>query len=320
MLIGSRDMSFHEAATRVPDALRYAFQEDFAAQYTPDEFTAIIANLRIPRTVLALLAGGSLGAAGAIIQGHTRNTLADPGLLGVNAGAAVAVVSSVYFGWSASTSNVTIPAVVGAAIAAALVFILSSRGEGASNPLTLILAGTAISALLHAFVNALVLSDDDSLDAMRQWATGSVAGRPLEVAYTVIPAILIGLLLAALHAGALTMLGMGETTAASLGVNVRRTRMIGLLATALLGGAAVAAAGPVAFVGLAAPHVARMLWGVDYRKVIPGAILIGAGVALWADILGRIIVQGELAMGIVLGIVGVPLFIALVKKGKVVAP
>lgn len=320
LLVGSRDMPLHEALPRIVPALRSVFDPESAASMPFDEFTVIIANLRVPRTILAMLAGVALGGAGAIFQGHTRNALADPGLLGVNAGAALAVVAGVYLGYAGSSDALTVPAIVGAALASIAVFVLSSTGQSAAHPLTLILAGTAITALLHAGVNAMIISDTNALDTLRSWATGSVAGRPLSVAGQVLPTFLLGLGVALAQGRTLNLLGMGEDTAASLGVAVVRTRILGLLSIALLAGAAVSAAGPVAFVGLAAPHAARMIWGVDYRIVIPGAMLLGGSVALWADVLGRMLTSSELPMGVVLGIVGVPLFVMLVKRGKVMSP
>lgn len=166
-----------------------------------------------------------------------------------------------------------------------------------------------------AVVNALVLSDDDALEGLRQWATGSVAGRDLDVAWVVLPIILVGLALACAQGSALNLLALGETVARSLGLATTRWRILGLLSVALLGGAATAAAGPVAFVGLAAPHIVRVVVGPDYRLVVPYAAL-----ALAVDVLGRIIARpGELQMGIAMALVGVPFFVLLIRRGKVQA-
>ncbi len=171
-----------------------------------------------------------------------------------------------------------------------------------------------------AVVNALVLSDDDALEGLRQWATGSVAGRDLDVAWVVLPIILVGLALACAQGSALNLLALGETVARSLGLATTRWRILGLLSVALLGGAATAAAGPVAFVGLAAPHIVRVVVGPDYRLVVPYAALLGAALALAVDVLGRIIARpGELQMGIAMALVGVPFFVLLIRRGKVQA-
>lgn len=320
LTVGSRDIPIPEGLHRLPTALRYAFDSGFHERFHADEFTVIIANLRVPRTLLALMAGSALGIAGSIIQGHTRNALADPGLLGVNAGAAVAIVGSIYVGLSTAGDAALLPAMIGAGIAAAAVFALSSTGTTAASPLTLVLAGTAITALLMALVNAMVITDTSALDTLRAWATGSVAGRPLTIATTLAPLFVLGLLLAATQGRALNLLSMGSDVAVSLGHNIALSRVIGLLAVTILGGVAVNAAGPVAFIGLAAPHAARSIFGADYRAIIPTAGLIGSMFALWADIVGRLLSTSELPMGIVLGIAGVPIFIYLVKRGKVVTP
>lgn len=320
LCVGSREMALADALPRILPAFRYAFAPGSTTSEEVDEFTAIIANLRIPRTLLALVSGVALGAAGALIQGHTRNALADPDLLGINAGAALAVVCSVYFGVAKATDAAVIPALLGAGVATVVVFALSSTGSTAASPLTLILAGTAVTALLMAFVNALVITDSAALDTLRTWATGSVSGRELEVAATAAPIFALGMVLAVTQGRALNLLSLGEPTARALGLNVTFQRILGFVAIALLGGAAVSAAGPVAFIGLAAPHAARALWGTDYRTIILASALIGGLLALCADIVGRVAAPGELPMGIVLGIVGAPIFILLVKRGRVLTP
>ncbi|WP_293771066.1 iron ABC transporter permease [uncultured Corynebacterium sp.] len=320
LTVGSRSIPFTDALVRIPDAVRYAFDNDYAATSAFDEFTIIMATLRLPRTILALIAGICLGGAGALIQGHTRNALADPGLLGINAGAALGVVLAVFVGLTSASDAAVLPALLGAGAAAAGVFALSSTGSTAASPLTLVLAGTAITALLMAFVNAMVITDTAALDTLRAWATGSVAGRELSVAWTIAPLVILGLLLAVLQARPLNLLGMGEDTAQALGLNVTLHRVVGLAAVACLGGSAVSAAGPVAFVGLAAPHAARAVMGPDYQRIIPASLIVGGALTLGADILGRVLSPSELPMGIVLGIVGVPIFIVLVKRGQVVTP
>ena len=321
LMVGGRANTIAQAWERIPDALTYAGDpQRLPASRSGDELVVVMGLLRLPRTVLALLVGAALGAAGTVIQGHTRNPLTDPGILGINAGAAAAVVLSLVFGWTDSPTGYVWPALIGCALVTAAVFALSSTGSTAANPLSIVLAGAALSAILMAVVNALVLSDDDALEGLRQWATGSVAGRDLDVAWVVLPIILVGLVLACAQGSALNLLALGETVARSLGLATTRWRVLGLLSVALLGGAATAAAGPVAFVGLAAPHIVRAVVGPDYRLVVPYAALLGAALALAVDVLGRIIARpGELQMGIVMALVGVPFFVILIRRGTVQA-
>lgn len=321
LMVGGRANTIAQAWERIPDALAYAGDpQRLPASRSGDELVVVMGLLRLPRTVLALLVGAALGAAGTVIQGHTRNPLTGPGILGINAGAAAAVVLSLVFGWTDSPTGYVWPALIGCALVTAAVFALSSTGSTAANPLSIVLAGAALSAILMAVVNALVLSDDDALEGLRQWATGSVAGRDLDVAWVVLPIILVGLVLACAQGSALNLLALGETVARSLGLSTTRWRVLGLLSVALLGGAATAAAGPVAFVGLAAPHIVRAVVGPDYRLVVPYAALLGAALALAVDVLGRIIARpGELQMGIVMALVGVPFFVILIRRGKVQA-
>lgn len=321
LMVGGRLNTLAEGWARLPDALDYAFRPDrLSPEATGDDLVVVMGLLRVPRTLLALLVGAALGAAGTVIQGHTRNPLTDPGILGINAGAAAAVVLSIAWGLTTSPLGYLWPALMGCALVTAAVFALSSMGSTAANPLSIVLAGAALSAILMALVNAMVLSDDDALEALRQWATGSVAGRDLEVAYAIAPLIFVGLLLALSQGPALNLLALGETVARSLGLPVTRYRVIGLLAVALLGGAATAGAGPVAFVGLAAPHMVRAVVGPDYRLVVPYSALFGATLALAVDVLGRVIARpGELQMGVVMALVGVPFFILLIRRGKVSA-
>ncbi|WP_238694158.1 iron ABC transporter permease, partial [Kocuria sp. HSID17582] len=319
LLVGGRLNTLAEGWQRIPQAFTYAFApERLSPAAQADDLVTVMGLLRLPRTLVALLVGAALGMAGTVIQGHTRNPLTDPGILGINAGAAAAVVLSIVWGWAASPLGYVWPALIGCALVTAAVFALSSTGSSAANPLSVILAGAALSAILMAVVNALVLSDQNTLDRMRQWATGSVSGVTLEVAAVTAPFVLVGAVLAMTQGPGLNLLALGEPVAESLGLNVTRQRVLGLLAVALLGGAATAAAGPVAFIGLAAPHMVRGLLGPDYRLLVPYSALLGAALALGADVLGRVIGRpGELQMGIVMALVGVPFFVVLIRRGKV---
>lgn len=280
--------------------------------------STIVHELRVPRTVLGLVVGVALGIAGALMQGHTRNPLADPGLLGVEAGATFAVVIGIFAFGLTDLAGYAWFALAGAGLAAAAVFAIGST-RGGPDPVSLVLAGAAVSALLLSCTQALVLRDLDTLDAYRFWAVGSVSGRGMEVVWQVLPFIVTGLVLAALSASTLNLLQLGDDVATSLGLHPLRAKVIGVLGVMLLTGAATAACGPIAFVGLVVPHVARFLAGVDYRWVIPYSALVGGLVVVLADIIGRVVVRpGELQVGIVMALIGGPVFIALVRRSRMV--
>ncbi|MEV6929734.1 iron ABC transporter permease [Dactylosporangium sp. NPDC051485] len=278
--------------------------------------TAIVRDLRLPRTILGLLVGLALGAAGALMQGHTRNPLADPGLLGISAGASFAVVIGIQAGASGLTGYIWF-AFAGALLASVLVFGIASGRRGGPTPVTLALAGMAISALLSAFTQSLLLADRASLNVYRFWVVGALAGRDAGVAAQVAPFIAAGLVLALLNAPALNALGLGEDVARALGQRVFAARAVGVAAIVLLTGAATAACGPIGFLGLVVPHAARALTGPDHRWLVPASALAGATVLLLADVAGRVVVRpAELQTGIVLAVVGAPFFIALVRRRR----
>jgi iron complex transport system permease protein len=288
--------------------------------FHPDgsDASTIIRDLRVPRTLLAITVGIALGIAGALMQGHTRNPLADPGLLGVEAGAAFAVVIGIYAFGVTSLTGYAWFSLVGAGIAATAVFAIGST-RGGPNPVSLVLAGAAVSALLASLTQAVVLRDLDTLDAYRFWAVGSVNGRGVDVLWEVLPFIGVGLLLAALSASTLNLLQLGDDLASSLGMHPLRHKVIGVVGVMMLTGAATAACGPIAFVGLVVPHIARFFAGVDYRWVIPYSGLIGGLLVVLADVVGRLIVRpGELQVGIVMAMIGGPLFIVLVRRSRMV--
>ena len=278
--------------------------------------TAIVRELRLPRTVLGLLVGLALGAAGALMQGHTRNPLADPGLLGISAGASFAVVIGIQLGIGGLTGYVWF-AFAGALLTSLAVFGIAAGRRGGPTPVTLALAGMAISALLGSFTQSLLLADDASLNVFRFWVVGSLAGRDAGVAVQVAPFIAAGLLLALVNAPALNALGLGEDVARALGQRVLAARTVGVAAIVLLAGAATAACGPIGFLGLIVPHVVRGLTGPDHRWLVPGSALAGAALLLLADVLGRIVVSpGELQTGIVLAAVGAPFFVYLIRRRR----
>ncbi|MEX3514784.1 FecCD family ABC transporter permease [Corynebacterium sp. LK2536] len=307
LFVGARATTFSQVWEAIPGGFRYAFDPGAPA----DEFEMLLGIQRLPRTLLALIAGTCLGAAGALTQAFTRNPLADPGILGVTAGAAAAVALAVSTG---VTDSFVWPAILGAVLVTSLLFALNSSGS----PLTFVLAGMALSAVLMALVNALVLTNDEVLDAIRQWATGSVAGRDFGTVEVTAPIGIVSLVAAILLSPLVNLVLLGDATAQSLGVPVSAVQAGGVIVIAGLTGAAVAAAGPVAFIGLAAPHITRRLAGVDYRLIVPLSGLVGGVCALLADILGRLLARpGELPMGIVLALLGVPIFILLVRGNKI---
>ncbi|MHA6802071.1 FecCD family ABC transporter permease [Salinifilum ghardaiensis] len=284
------------------------------------ENVLIVRELRVPRTLLGALVGACLGLAGALMQGHTRNSIADPGILGITHGAAVGVVLATYvFGISSLLGSVWF-AFAGALLGSVAVFIIGTLGgRGAPSPVTLALAGMAISYLLQGITSGLVLTDQESLNAYRFWKVGSIAIDNPEVALQVLPLLLVGIVIALGNAPALNALSLGEDVARSLGHRIARARRLGILAIAVLVGGAVALCGPIGFVGLIVPHVARFFTGADYRWVLPFSALLGGAVVLLADVVGRVVARpAEVQVGVMLAMVGAPFFIALVRRRKLV--
>jgi iron complex transport system permease protein len=285
---------------------------------TDSQDSVIVTDLRLPRTILGILVGAALGLAGALMQGLTRNPLADPGLLGVNAGAAAGVIIAIsLLGLTGVTGYVWF-AFAGAAIASVVVYVLGTAGRGGATPVRLALAGTAIAAALTAFTYAIALSDPDTLQRFNQWTVGSLAGRETSTLVRVAPFLLAGIALALMLCKALNALALGDDAARALGANVGRTRIAGALAITLLCGAATAAAGPIVFVGLTIPHVARAIVGPDQHWLLPYSALLGPVLLLAADVIGRIVARpGELEVGIVTALIGAPVFIALVRRRRI---
>ena len=286
---------------------------------TGTEDDIVVRSLRAPRTMLGIGVGIALGLAGALMQGHTRNPLAEPGILGVEAGAAFFVVLGIYALGVTNLFGYVWFAFAGAFAASVLVFALGTLGRGGPTPVTLALAGVSVTFLLYALIQAVLLADLATLDAYRFWVVGSLAGRDAGIAVRIAPFLLAGLILAMLNAPALNLLGLGDDVARALGQRVAVTRWVGLGAITLLAGSAVAACGPISFLGLVVPHVARALTGPDHRWLLPAAGLAGAVLLLTADVIGRVVVRpGELQVGIVLALIGAPFFIALVRRRRLV--
>ncbi|MFC5832625.1 FecCD family ABC transporter permease [Nonomuraea insulae] len=281
------------------------------------EITLIVQTVRVPRTVLAIAAGVALGVGGALIQGFTRNPIADTGLLGVNSGASFAVVSVILLFGFANPYQYVWFAFLGAGVAGVVVFGLASLGRGAGSPLTLALAGQGVTVFLAAMTTAIALSDQASLNALRFWNAGSVAGVGFDVIWPVGVFIVAGLVLALTTLPTLNLLNLGDDVARGLGANIALSRTVGIVAVVLLAGAATAACGPIAFLGLMVAHVARYVTGPDYRWLVPYAGLLGAVILLACDIVGRVVTRpGELQAGVVVALAGAPFFAALVWRRK----
>ncbi len=277
----------------------------------------IVRTIRVPRTAVGLVVGVALGLAGTLMQGLTRNPLADPGILGVNAGAALFVAMGIYtFGVTSSTTTVWF-AMAGAALASVLVYALGSIGRDGATPVKLALAGAAVSILCMSLTRAVLLIDLATLDQFRFWDVGSLSGRPGTVVWSVLPFVATGSVLALALTRSLNGLALGDDTARALGQRVRVVRGVGALGIVLLCGAATAAAGPIGFVGLTVPHVARAVVGPDYRWVAPYSAVLAPLLLLGSDVLGRVIARpGEVEVGIVTAAIGAPVFIALVRRRK----
>jgi iron complex transport system permease protein len=274
----------------------------------------IIHLLRLPRALTAMLVGAALGVAGAIMQGLTRNPLADPGLLGIEAGAALGVVSAVYFLHIQSLAAYALFAFVGGALAAGVVYALGSAGRGGASPFRLTIAGAAVSTLLSSFTSVMLLFNQQALEEVRFWLAGSVAGRELPLVAQAAPYLLGGLALALLMGRQITTLSLGDDVATGLGQQVGWVRALSALAVIVLAGAAVALAGPVGFVGLVIPNAIRLFIGVDYRWILPYSAVTGAIFLVIADVVGRLVLKPmELPVGVMTAALGGPVFIYLVR-------
>ncbi|WP_116115597.1 FecCD family ABC transporter permease [Austwickia chelonae] len=283
------------------------------------DIAVVVWELRVPRTAIAVAVGAALGLAGALVQGHTRNPLADPGILGVTAGASFFVVLGAFLFRVTDPQAQVWFAFVGAAVGTAAVFAVCAAGNNSVNPLTLVLAGAALSAFLTALTSAMALTDDTSLNIRRFWAAGSVAARDLDALSHVLPYLVVGAVLALATGPTLTVLALGDDSARALGVPITLVRWAGFLTIALLTGAATAVAGPISFLGLVVPHMARAVTGPDYRWLLPCSALLGSIIILLADTAGRIIaIPGEVEVGIVTALLGAPVFIALVRRRSLV--
>lgn len=291
---------------------------DAIFHFNPDSYEqTVVRSLRLPRTAVALVVGSALAVAGAMMQGVTRNPLADPFILGVSSGASFAVVTAIYY------FNITAPAgfiwfaFAGALVASALVFLIGSAGRDGPTPVKLALAGVVVSAALSAWTSALLLLDEETLDVVRFWVAGSVINRDMATFAAVVPVLLGGSAVSVLLGHQLNVLSLGDETARALGMRTGRTRLICSLLVVLITGAAVAVAGPIGFVGLAIPHMTRSFVGPDYRWILPTSLIFGAIFLTSADIVGRVIARpAELQVGIVTALVGAPVMVALARRTR----
>lgn len=275
----------------------------------------VVHEMRLPRTLLGLLAGTALGLAGGVMQALTRNPLADPGLLGINAGASAAVVSAGTFLGIATFDGYVWFALAGTAAVAALVYAVGG-GRGAT-PARLALAGSALNATLYSYVSALMLLDTGALEKMRFWTVGSLADAQASTVLKVLPFIATGLLLALALARPLNAMALGDDSARALGARPELVRAAAITAVTLLCGAATAACGPIVFVGLMVPHFVRALTGPDLRWLFPYCAVLAPVLLLGADVLGRVLGRpGELQVGIVTAVLGGPFFLWFARRGK----
>lgn len=276
----------------------------------------IILRHRLPRALIATFVGASLAIAGALLQTMTRNPLASPGILGINAGAGLFVVLAISIFQMTSLFSFTLVAFLGAAVSALSILAISSIGHGEMMPMNLTLAGTALGALFYSITQGLLAINEAQLDQVLFWLAGSVQGRDLQMLWVVLPFFAIGWLITAIMAKQLNLLSLGEDVAKGLGLNVLKTKLLIVLIVVLLAGGSVAIAGPISFIGLIIPHIARKIIGTEHQWYIPLAALLGAILLLFADLGARyIIMPQEVPVGVMTAIIGTPIFVYIARKG-----
>ncbi|MEU2162130.1 iron ABC transporter permease [Streptomyces sp. NPDC019208] len=299
------------APSAVLDALLHGGTSDSAQ---------VVRELRLPRTLIGLMVGASLALAGTVLQGLTRNPIADPGILGISQGASVGVVLAIAFAGVHTLTGYVWFAFAGAALASVAVYAIASSGRGGATPVKLALGGAAVNALLVSVTTAVLTTRAAALDEFRFWQVGALGGRSAEIAAQIWPFLLLGVLLVLSVARGLDALALGDDMAKGLGRRVATVRLVGGIGATVLTGAGVAAAGPIAFVGLAVPHIARAIVGSDHRWVLPFAALLGPVVLLVSDVVGRILFPpGEIPAGVTTALIGVPFLVATVRRKAVPA-
>lgn len=288
----------------------------YEALFNPDGsfHHLIIQTVRLPRVLSGIIVGASLAVAGAIMQGLTRNPLADSGILGINSGASFAVVVAVVLFNTQTLSDYALFGFLGAGVAAILVYALGSIGRGGATPLKLTLAGVILTAFISAFTTAILIFDAETLERIRFWTAGSLAGREMPLLLTTAPWMLLGMFGAMIISRQITTLSLGDDVAKGLGQDTLLIKGVCAVIVVLLAGGAVALAGPIGFVGLVIPHVVRFLVGVDYRWIIPYSAVLGGMIVTVADVGARIAIRPqELPVGVIMGLVGAPFFIWLAR-------
>ncbi|BDZ59737.1 iron complex transport system permease protein [Barrientosiimonas humi] len=277
--------------------------------------TDALVDARVQRTLVGILIGGSVAVSGAVMQGVTRNPLADPGILGVNSGAALAVILGIYWAGISTLPAYIWLAVLGGSVAAVAVYAIASLGPRASQPVTMALAGAAVTAAASSIIAGIMVTSDEVLDTFRFWQVGSVAGRDVDAIVPVLPMFLVGLLLCLASGPILNALALGDDMASALGQRVRLGRLVASFGAVLLCAGATAVAGPIGFVGLVVPHVVRLVVGPDYRRVLVGSMFGGPALLLLADTVGRVVAPpAEISVGIVTALIGAPALIWLVRR------
>lgn len=280
----------------------------------------VIRGLRLPRTLVGLMVGAALALAGTVLQGITRNPIADPGILGISQGASVGVVLAIAFAGIHTLTGYVWFAFAGAALASVAVYAIASSGRGGATPVKLALGGAAINALLVSVTTAVLTTKASAMDEFRFWQVGSLSGRDAHIVGQVWPFLVVGVLLVLSVARGLDALALGEDVAKGLGQRVATVRIVGGLGATVLTGVGVAAAGPIAFIGLAVPHIARAVVGSDHRWVLPMAALIGPVMLLVSDTVGRVVFPpSEVPAGVMTALIGVPFLVTLVRRKAVPA-
>ncbi|MGK5631084.1 FecCD family ABC transporter permease [Streptomyces sp. URMC 123] len=307
LAVGSRPIPPSE----VLDALLHGGTSDAAE---------VVRSLRLPRTLIGLMVGAALALAGAVLQGLTRNPIADPGILGISQGASVGVVLAIAFAGVHTLTGYVWFAFAGAAVAAVAAYAIAASGRGGATPVKLALGGAAINALLVSVISAVLTVHAAALDEFRFWQVGSVSGRDADVAAQIWPFLLVGVVLVAASARGLDALALGDDVARGLGHRVATVRIVGGLGATVCTGAGVAAAGPIAFIGLAVPHLARALVGTDHRWLLPVSALLGPVMLLVSDVVGRLVFPpSEVPAGVMTALIGVPFLVAFVRRRTVAA-
>lgn len=275
----------------------------------------VIQTVRLPRSLIAILVGSALAVSGALMQGLTRNPLADPGILGIQSGAAVAVVATIFVFGSTSVNDYTIAAFLGAGTTAILVYFLGSLGRGGATPLNLTVAGAALTAFISSVTTAILIVSQRTLEEIRFWLAGSLAGRDVNIFFQALPFVVVGLGIAFALGRQMTTMSLGEDVAKGLGQQTAWIKIITAISVVLLAGSSVAIAGPIGFIGLVVPHIVKFFIKADYRWILPYSAVVGAILLLVADIAARVLLKPqELPVGVMTALIGAPFFVYLAKS------